>query len=162
MSIGLFNFLQLFLIWGILRRSEKGEHNDIGSEHRETSDRQGNISRAARKVPELLCVQARLGSPDFWDKIQEALEIPAPLLSYESEELIESITEDIEEYGLDYPCAIFYMIMEHNIVFIGYDFLTNPDDHELEGAVKVEQDYKAMVTNLGDALDLFENQDSIF
>lgn len=104
----------------------------------------------------------RLGSADFWDKVIGALDIPEALLSYDSQELLASVRADIVEYGLDEPCALFYTYAGESIVFVGYDFLTDSEAPELDGAERVSPPgIKVMLSNLGDAYDLFEHQDAV-
>ena len=101
----------------------------------------------------------RKGSESTWEKILNFFERgESPKISYDSEELIEELKQDIEEFGEDCPCYVFYEIINGTLKFTNYDFDTEEKpitDDELY------RDEELLSTTLGDALKLFERQNSI-
>ena len=102
----------------------------------------------------------RLGSADTWEKIEAFFKNPTePKLSYESEDLIEELRQDIEEFGEDHPCILVYKVIEDYIFFTNYDFIVeekpfNPDE-------ELEKDEHYLVTTFKYALEVFEAQNKI-
>ncbi len=71
----------------------------------------------------------RLGSAETWEKIEDFFENDNLIsISYDSEELIEELKQDILEFGEDYPCILVYKIVEDHIFFTNYDFIIEEDD----------------------------------
>jgi transcriptional regulator with XRE-family HTH domain len=102
---------------------------------------------------------SRKGSPATWEKILNFFERgESPKISYDSEELIEEIKEDIEEFGEDYECYVFYKEKDGKLIFTNYDFDVEEDQVQPEELLPNEYLLK---TNLGDALKLFEKQNEI-
>ncbi len=102
---------------------------------------------------------SRKGSSATWEKILNFFERgESPKISYDSEELIEELKEDIREFGEDYPCWIFYKEVDGRLVFTNYDFDVEEDPIKLD---ELLPDEHLLKTTLGDALKLFEKQNSI-
>lgn len=103
----------------------------------------------------------RMGSPETWRKIQLALERLRGVLqttSYSSENFIHELQEEIEEYGQDQICNVYYIVHNGNIIF--KDYLLPEDIPGQYG-----DDLKAMNMlriTLKEALDLFTEQDDMF
>lgn len=78
-------------------------------------------------------------------------------ISYDCEELIEEITADIEEFGENEPCYIFFEKVK------GYEFATNYDFVEDEMPLEDEEKLSCKIVNstLGEALKLFKSQDNV-
>lgn len=71
----------------------------------------------------------RLGTAETWEKIEGFFENDNLIsISYDSEELIEELKQDILEFGEDYPCILVYKIIEDHIFFTNYDFIIEEDD----------------------------------
>lgn len=100
----------------------------------------------------------RLGSADTWDKIENYFENGVSV-SYESEELIEEIKQDIEEFGENYPCILIYKIIDDSIFFTNYDFIIEED--EFNEKTELEENEKYLTTTLKYALEVFQNQNKI-
>jgi len=80
------------------------------------------------------------------------------MISEDNDELIRELKQDIEEFGEDCPCYVFYEIINGTLKFTNYDFDTEEKpitDDELY------RDEELLSTTLGDALKLFERQNSI-
>lgn len=69
----------------------------------------------------------RLGSADTWTKIENFFDDDEPKISFESNDLIEEIKKDIEEFGEDETCFLIYKIINNNIIFVNYDFDVEED-----------------------------------
>ena len=80
-------------------------------------------------------------------------------MSFDSEEIIEELEQDIEEFGEDNPCILVYKIIDEHIIFTNYDFITeeNPFDPEKE----LEDGEKFIETSFKYALEVFEAQNKI-
>jgi len=98
----------------------------------------------------------RLGSPESWEKILNFLEYDGSIYSFDSEELIEEIKQDIEEFGEDEQCYLFYQIIDNNIIFDNYDFIV--DEMPL---TKEELKENYIITSLKNALEFLERQNEI-
>lgn len=100
---------------------------------------------------------ARKGSGETWDKLLHALNVKDSLVSFDSEELIEEIKQDIAEFGADEECWLFYDFAGDNILFTNYDFI------EPEAPITTAEigDEKIMRSTLGATLELLEHQDRI-
>lgn len=105
----------------------------------------------------------RLGSVDTWNKIENYFENSDDDLiniSYNSNDLIEELKVDIEEFGEEHKCILIYKVVNDNIVFTNYDFICeeepfNPDKELLENEYYLETTFKY-------ALEVFENQNKTF
>jgi len=98
----------------------------------------------------------RLGSPESWEKILNFLEYDGSIYSFDSGELIEEIKQDIEEFGEDEQCYLFYQIIDNNIIFDNYDFIV--EDIPL---TKEELKENYIITSLKNALEFLERQNEI-
>lgn len=76
------------------------------------------------------------------------------IYSYDSEELIDEVKEDIELYGESAPCFIIYKIIDDHFIFTDYG-LIGEDDFELQAGERKVQ------TILSEALEIFEKQNKI-
>ena len=104
----------------------------------------------------------RLGSAETWGKIEKYFNGESKKLikmSFDSEEIIEELEQDIEEFGEDNPCILVYKIIDEHIVFTNYDFITedNPFDPEKE----LEKGEKYIETSFKYALEVFEAQNKV-
>lgn len=104
----------------------------------------------------------RLGSVDTWEKIENYFSnVDDNLIniSYDSEDLIEELKEDIEEFGEDHECLLIYKVVNDTIIFVNYDFICeedpfNPDKELHENEYFIETTFKY-------ALEVFEKQNKI-
>lgn len=102
----------------------------------------------------------RLGCAETWEKIENFFDNKTEIkISYDSEELIEELKEDIKEFGEDEQCILVYKVIDNHIFFTNYDFITeeepfNPETELLPGE-------KYMTTSLEYALEVFESQNKI-
>lgn len=97
----------------------------------------------------------RLGSVETWDKINNYFD--ESHISYECSDVIREIKEDIEEYGNDTVCYLYYSIRQNMIVFHDYaliEDLSNP-------AFKLQVDELRLKGTLKQALEIFESQNKI-
>lgn len=76
------------------------------------------------------------------------------IYSYDSDELINEVKEDIELYGENTPCFIIYEIIDDRFIFTDYG-LIGEDDFELQAGERKVQ------TTLSEALEIFEKQNKI-
>lgn len=105
----------------------------------------------------------RLGSVETWNKIENYFENSNDDLiniSYNSNDLIEELKTDIEEFGEEHECILIYKVVNDNIIFTNYDFICeeepfNPDKELLENEYYLETTFKY-------ALEVFENQNKTF
>lgn len=100
----------------------------------------------------------RMGSADTWKKIENYFnnnDDNLIKLSYDSEDLIEEIKQDIEEFGEDKKCILVYKVVDDYIFFTNYDFITEEmpftEDELIQGEKYIE-------TTLKYALEVFESQ----
>ena len=104
----------------------------------------------------------RMGSAETWEKIESFLiNDNEPIISYESDELIEDIKEDIEEFGEDEVCYLMYKVIDNHIIFTYY-VLANDEEMPFDSKKDVEKDEKYMKTCLQYALEVFEAQNRLF
>ena len=102
----------------------------------------------------------RFGSAETWEKIETFFSEETDIkISYESEDLIEELKQDIEEFGEDHPCILVYKVIVDYIFFTNYDFITeeypfNPDE-------ELEKDEHYLETTFKYALEVFEAQNKI-
>lgn len=105
----------------------------------------------------------RLGSVETWNKIENFFknsELEKENTSYDSTNLIEELTSDIEEFGDDHACILIYKIVNDCIVFTNYDFIVEED--KFDEKTELDDDEKCIVTTLKYALDVFKNQNKLF
>lgn len=101
----------------------------------------------------------RKGSEITWQKLMKFFDNGLGVkISHDSEKLIEELKEDILEFGEEYPCWIFYKEVDGFLIFTNYDFDEEDDPIEKEELLEEEHLLK---TTFGDALKLFEKQNSI-
>lgn len=105
----------------------------------------------------------RLGSVETWNKIENFFknsELEKENTSYDSTDLIEELTSDIEEFGDDHTCILIYKIINDCIVFTNYDFIVEED--KFDAKKELDENEKYIVTTLKYALDVFKNQNKLF
>lgn len=105
----------------------------------------------------------RLGSVETWNKIENFFknsELEKENISYDSTNLIEELTSDIEEFGDDHACILIYKIVNDCIVFTNYDFIVEED--KFDAKKELDENEKYIVTTLKYALDVFKNQNKLF
>lgn len=85
----------------------------------------------------------RVGSVETWEKINNFFEDVN--ISYDCEEIIEEIKEEIEEFGEDQVCYLYYELKGDTIVFTDYglpedllrkEFKLKDNEFRLEGTLK--------------------------
>lgn len=99
----------------------------------------------------------RKGSEITWEKLLNFFENDSNV-SYDSDDLIEEIKADIEEFGEDEECYIFYKETKYGLFFTNYDFDVEEDPIKKD---ELLPDEHLLKTTLGDALKLFEKQNKI-
>lgn len=90
----------------------------------------------------------RKGSAETWNKIQNFLN--KDNISYDSEDLIEEIKEDIEEFGENDLCYLEYEFLDNHLFFIDYDYC---DEIKAKG--------NCIIVDLKSALEILRKQDRI-
>lgn len=99
----------------------------------------------------------RKGSSETWEKLESIFNNKEDIIySHDNEELIEELKADIEEFGSNCKCLLFYEIVDDKVIFNDYNFIS--DDEEEQEEDKKE---KHVETNLGDALLLLEEQNKV-
>lgn len=75
----------------------------------------------------------RPGSADVWEVLNAVLD-KGPSLSFDCDDLIQEVLADIDDFGPDYPCVLFYKKEGDLFIFHNYAFEEdlNPDDSMLE------------------------------
>ena len=102
----------------------------------------------------------RLGSAETWEKIENFFSEETDIkISYESEDLIEELKQDIAEFGEDHPCILVYKVIEDYIFFTNYDFITEEDSFNPDK--ELEKDERYLETTFKYALEVFEAQNKI-
>lgn len=102
----------------------------------------------------------RLGSAETWEKIENFFSEETDIkISYESEDLIEELKQDIAEFGEDHPCVLVYKVIEDYIFFTNYDFITEEDSFNPDK--ELEKDERYLETTFKYALEVFEAQNKI-
>lgn len=102
----------------------------------------------------------RLGSPDTWAKIEEALNSindPLPIYNINFSDMIGKLYKQIDLYGGEYSVYLFYEI---NIDFILFTNYLLPEEFELQSNT-VSSNKKYMKASLATALEIFEFQNKI-
>lgn len=100
----------------------------------------------------------RFGSPETWEKIEEFFGVDERI-SYESSDLIDELKQDVEEFGSNHKCILVYKTVGSNIVFTNYDFITK--EKPFDPKTELESGEKYINSTLGEALQLFEDQNRI-
>lgn len=104
----------------------------------------------------------RLGSVETWEKIENFFKNEDEIdikVSYESDDLIAELKEDIEEFGEDNPCILVYKIVGNHIIFTNYDFITKEDPFNPDE--ELEDDEYYIETTFKYALEVFERQNKV-
>ncbi len=75
----------------------------------------------------------RPGSADVWEVLNAVLD-KGPSLSFDCDDLIQEVLADIDDFGPDYPCVLFYKKEGDLFIFHNYALEEdlNPDDSVLE------------------------------
>lgn len=102
----------------------------------------------------------RFGSAETWAKIEAVLVTNEVKVSYASDEEIEDLKLDLEEYGPTKMCTVYYEIKEDHIFFTDYMIKEDLESLDLDELVKYHNKNSITVTLL-EALDLFEAQNRI-
>lgn len=78
-------------------------------------------------------VGRRPGSADVWEVLNAVLD-KGPALIFDCDDLIQEVLADIDDYGPDYPCVLFYQKQGDLFIFHNYALEEdlNPDDSVLE------------------------------
>lgn len=90
----------------------------------------------------------RKGSAETWNKIQNFLN--KGNISYDSEDLIEEIKADIEEFGENELCYLEYEFLDNHLFFIDYDYCDE---------IKAKEN--CIIVDLKSALEILRKQDRI-
>lgn len=101
----------------------------------------------------------RLGSPDSWEKIKKYFLGYNENFSYASDEIIDELERDIEEFGEDEKCILVYKVINDNIFFTNYDFIVEEDPFNPKK--ELEKGEKYIETTLKYALEVFDDQNEI-
>lgn len=81
------------------------------------------------------------------------------MMSYNSDELIDELLEDIEEFGPQEKCILFYKEVNSHLIFTNYDYLV--EEMPFDPKKELEEGEKYIETTLGYALDVFTAQNKI-
>lgn len=98
----------------------------------------------------------RIGYASTWKKITDFFK-PVKI-SVDCDDLISELKEEIEEYGEDEECIVFYSVQEGAIIF--YDYLM-PEDMAESYFDEDLQDKSSIRISLKEALELFDAQNQI-
>lgn len=102
----------------------------------------------------------RLGSPEIWEKIENYFDDGTEgHYSYDSDELIKELKQDIFEFGEDKKCILVYKVVNNHIIFTNYDFITR--EYPFNPKEELEKDEKYIITTFKYALEVFEAQNKI-
>lgn len=80
-------------------------------------------------------------------------------LSYDCEDLIEEIRQDIEEFGENHECILIYKVIDGAFIFTNYDFITDEEPFNPEKELSDNEYY--IIATFKYALDVFEKQNTI-
>lgn len=100
---------------------------------------------------------SELGSADIWDKLENYFPKYAKY-SYDSEDLITELEQDIAEFGEEETCVLFYKNIDERILFTNYDFVVEGVNYLEE----LEEDEKYIISNFKYALEVFKAQNELF
>lgn len=95
----------------------------------------------------------RYGSDDTWVKIINALSDEHQNISYECEDIIHDLNEDIEFYGKNHECTLIFKTIHGYLVFTDYIVINNE--------FKLNEDENYIKIKLADALKIFKSQNKI-
>ena len=136
----------------------KQKRSQLGITQKELAEKIGLTSSAI----ELIEQGRRLGSVDTWERIENFFSNyfgPGPRLSYNSDDLIEELKKDIEEFGENYECILVYKVIDDHIFFTNYDFITK--EKPFNSNEELEKDESYIKTTFKYALEVFEKQNEI-
>lgn len=98
----------------------------------------------------------RIGSLDTWNKINSVLGSDTSV-SYDCDDLIQEIYEDIELYGPGTKCYLYYKLGKDMILFTDYALEEDLSDE----AFDIEPGETQMISTLKQALEIFNHQNKI-
>lgn len=98
----------------------------------------------------------RIGSLATWEKINSVLGDNISV-SYDCDDLIQEICEDIELYGATCKCYLYYKFEGGVVVFTDYALEEDLDDETFN----IEPGETQMIATLHQALDIFRYQNQI-
>lgn len=102
----------------------------------------------------------RLGSIETWKKIENFFSDKNEIkISYENQDIINELKDDILEFGINEPCILIYKIINNNIIFTNYDFIV--EEIPFNSKEELEKDERYIKTTLQYALEVFEEQNKI-
>lgn len=134
----------------------KEKRNENNLTQRELADKIGLSPFTIEQIEQ----GKRLGSAETWEKIENFFSEETDIkISYESEDLIEELKQDIAEFGEDHPCILVYKVIEDYIFFTNYDFITEEDPFNPDEELKKDDHY--LETTFKYALEVFEAQNKI-
>jgi transcriptional regulator with XRE-family HTH domain len=93
-------------------------------------------------------------SKDVWNQVLCTLN-DYPTLYYPDASILSSLQQDIDEYGQDYMCRVFYGVNASNLIFCDYMLLGSSQDH---GANVDLSTLNALHISLKEALQLLTKQ----
>lgn len=137
----------------------KNKRNELNMTQKELANKAGISVPAIAKIES----GERFGSPETWEKIEKVIKnegIFEPSYSYDSEDIIEELKEELEIYGPDKQCNVYYKVIDEHIFFTEYALLEDLETYDLEDIKKLSKQKNICVT-LIEALDLFEAQNKI-
>ena len=135
----------------------KNELSDNGITQKELAKAAGLSIPAIAKI----ISGERMGQPETWRKIQIALENlrgVTQTVSYSSDKFIDELKEEIELYGENQICNVFYTVNDGNIIFKDYLLPEDMPEHYGNDLKKMN----SLRITLKEALDLFTEQDDMF
>lgn len=106
--------------------------------------------------------EKRLGSVETWNKIESFFKGELKNdehISYENSELIKELKQDILEFGEDKECILVYKIIDNNLLFTNYDFVT--EQMPFDPKTELKSDEKYIITTFKYALEVFEEQNKL-
>lgn len=103
----------------------------------------------------------RMGSTETWNKIENYFNSNNDdvLISYDDNNLIEEIKQDINEFGVDYPCILIYTTFKQHIIFKDYTLISK--DLPFDPSTELNKNEKFLKTSLQYALEVFEAQNKL-
>lgn len=91
-----------------------------------------------------------LGSLNFWKVVRDYFKYPK--YAYESNELLEELESDIEEFGEEHECVLMYKEVDNHIIFTNYDFIVEEESIE----EVLEDNEKYIITTFKYAYEMLE------
>ena len=98
----------------------------------------------------------RVGAVETWEKINTLLDNEISF-SYACDNMISEVEEDIELYGFECHCYLYYKLEKNLIIFTDYAL---DEDFEDE-SFKLNPGEQTMISTLSDALKIFKYQNHI-